>query len=747
VKEAIFIGLLKAQDKAAALREAVRALRAGQPAATTHTVAPESFQQIPGSPFAYWVSKSVRRVFSQFSQFEDGNRVVRQGLATADDFRFLRLWIETSPLTAPIWPPFAKGGEYSPFYFDLPLAINWKDSGASLKAQVLQRYGSYGKRVYGELFYFRPGLTWPLRAAAFSPQARPAGSIFSVRGYSIISENDSSLDSLIGFCSSRIFDHLFKLLLGRDGFPEFIVGILQRLPVPDLSGPGGERLAALAREAVDLKRDLDTVNETSHVFVLPVLLRVRAEALAAEPARTSGSEKASDPSVLARGDAVAPREERERTPDPNATHREPQPVLASRLAAWNERVASAARRLEKIQREIDDLCFDLYGITDADRKAVEEQTGTEVKGLPEPLAADEAASALVSWAVGCALGRFDLRLATGARPLPVLSDPFAPLPSRSPGSLEHGSSGPAGLVPDGYPLRVDADGILVEDEGHEDDLAARLLEVLRLAWGPGADALEAEICEALGAKSLRDYLRKPGKGGFWDAHVARYSKSRRKAPIWWLLQSPRKSASVWLDYHRADKDTLHKVLGKRYLGGRIEGVKHQIAELRPGGKTKDGISKKEEKRLAELDSLLTELEDFAAQIRAVVELKNERGQVAGWDPDLDDGVVLNAAPLHALIPWPAKKKHRARSMSELEVYWHELTEGKYDWAHIAMRYWPDRVTEKCKTDKSLAIAHDLDGQFFPGLREELRRKAEKAAAEPEPDEQEVDTTDEDEPEE
>src|SRR5207253_2931787 len=105
---------------------------------------------------------------------------------------------------------------------------------------------------------------------------------------------------------------------------------------------------------------------------------------------------------------------------------------------------------------------------------------------------------------------------------------------------------------------------------------------------------------------------------------------------------------------------------------------------RPAGKKKAGLTKKEDKRLAEFDSLLTELEEFAAQIRAVVELKNERGQVAGWDPDLDDGVVPNAAPLHALIPWPAKKKHKGRPMSELEVYWHELEEGKYDWAHIAM---------------------------------------------------------------
>jgi hypothetical protein len=41
----------------------------------------------------------------------------------------------------------------------------------------------------------------------------------------------------------------------------------------------------------------------------------------------------------------------------------------------------------------------------------------------------------------------------------------------------------------------------------------------------------------------------------------------------------------------------------------------------------------------------------------------------------------------------------------LKDTWTKLEKGDYDWAHLAMAYWPDRVREKCKTDKSLAIAH------------------------------------------
>ena len=70
----------------------------------------------------------------------------------------------------------------------------------------------------------------------------------------------------------------------------------------------------------------------------------------------------------------------------------------------------------------------------------------------------------------------------------------------------------------------------------------------------------------------------------------------------------------------------------------------------------------------------------------------------------------------------------SRAVSELALYWEELGEEKYDWAKLAMLYWPDRVRERCRTDKSLAIAHNLDSEYFPGLRDELRGQAERTAS-------------------
>ena len=77
-----------------------------------------------------------------------------------------------------------------------------------------------------------------------------------------------------------------------------------------------------------------------------------------------------------------------------------------------------------------------------------------------------------------------------------------------------------------------------------------------------------------------------------------------------------------------------------------------------------------------------------------------------WNPHLDDGVVLTMAPLWRLVP-----QHKAWQ-KELRSRWDELCAGKYDWAHVAMHLWPERVVPQCAKDRSLAIAHGLEDVFW-----------------------------------
>lgn len=81
-----------------------------------------------------------------------------------------------------------------------------------------------------------------------------------------------------------------------------------------------------------------------------------------------------------------------------------------------------------------------------------------------------------------------------------------------------------------------------------------------------------------------------------------------------------------------------------------------------------GNSGKEAKRLAkeveEQEDFLSELRDFQDKLLRAANLQLE--------PDLNDGVVLNIAPLHEVVPW-----------GEAEKYWEELLDGKYEWSSIS----------------------------------------------------------------
>nr|MBA2713581.1 hypothetical protein [Rubrobacteraceae bacterium] len=136
-------------------------------------------------------------------------------------------------------------------------------------------------------------------------------------------------------------------------------------------------------------------------------------------------------------------------------------------------------------------------------------------------------------------------------------------------------------------------------------------------------------------------------------------------------------------------------------------VRDRISELSERVSTAPQGSEK--KRLARdleaLETHLTDLEAFARTLSEVTSRKSSEGETVGWRPELDDGVLLNLAPLHTLMPaWSAEPRKA----------WDSLTSGSYDWSHTAMRYWPERVTEACRNNKSYAIAHGLLEEYAGG---------------------------------
>jgi hypothetical protein len=443
----LFLRLLGEEDKGSALLEAVRSVTAGEADPRVFEVDPASFEQVPGAPFAYWVGQRVRSAFEDLARFDCDERMAKVGLQTSDDFRFLRCHWEANAgvITGlPRWFNFAKGGSFSPYYANLDLAINWHQDGTEAKAWAGSLYdNSHWSRILKNIdFFFRPGLTWPRRTNGLSFRVMPAGCIFADKGPAAFVANDDP-DALLALCAvinSVPFRLLVELQLARTELAQsFEVGLIQQTPVPDLSPADTDRLAALARRAWSLKRNLDTATLTSHAFVLPAVLQ---DFSSLRPPRLCGES------------------------------------LETRIASWSHRVHQTGQALAEIQAEIDARCFDLYGFDEADRAATmgsdalgqsgvaegaepgdsDEDEGTGPSADPKTLAAE-----LLDWLVGVAFGRFDLRLATGERVAPPEPEPFDPLPVCSPGMLTGEDGLPLAEAPPDYPLAFPADGILVDD--------------------------------------------------------------------------------------------------------------------------------------------------------------------------------------------------------------------------------------------------------------------------------------------
>ncbi|MDD5768978.1 MAG: hypothetical protein PHW55_10400, partial [Methanothrix sp.] len=240
---------------------------------------------------------------------------------------------------------------------------------------------------------------------------------------------------------------------------------------------------------------------------------------------------------------------------------------------------------------------------------------------------------------------------------------------------------------------ADNDGVATLDEGHQDDLARKVYSALEIALGEeGANEI---ISTALGDENgdPERALRRHFERDFFKAHLKKY----RKRPVYWLFQSPKKSYSVYVFHEKATVDTLPLILGNRYVAGKINQLKNRIAEVNGSKSSSAGREKKRaEKELEGLETALSDLLDFEKALRQVLGAKDERSRTAGWTPEIDDGVILNLAPLRDLMP----------SWKEPAKFWKGLEAGDYDWSYTAMRYWPDRVLEKCRANKSYAIAHN-----------------------------------------
>ena len=178
----------------------------------------DNFSKIPGSPVAYWVSNAFLRVFDTgvlLGKIADA----KQGVATADNNRFLRLWNEVSinkvsfhthshedaATAREKWFPYNKGGDFRKWYGNNEFVVNWEHDGAELK----QFKGSV---LRNPSYYFKECFSWSLISSSVAAfRYKPAGQIFDVAGMSCFA-SEKQLNYLLALCNTKVVMKILEVI-------------------------------------------------------------------------------------------------------------------------------------------------------------------------------------------------------------------------------------------------------------------------------------------------------------------------------------------------------------------------------------------------------------------------------------------------------------------------------------------------------------------------------------------------------
>ncbi|MGK3963932.1 BREX-6 system adenine-specific DNA-methyltransferase PglX [Sorangium sp. So ce1667] len=320
------------------------------------------------------------------------------------------------------------------------------------------------------------------------------------------------------------------------------------------------------------------------------------------------------------------------------------------------------------------------------QRAVDRPEGAPLPSY-EPVHDPPAPEAHVSFALGVALGRFD-------------ANRNGLLDAAPPDALPAGILfvGPSDHLPDSLPHPA----------------ATPLLR----AWAEHQHA----ICTGK-KQPLRDWLRKD----FFTYHKALYENR----PIYFPLSSDKRTFVAWVSIHRWADNTLQTLLADHLhpLLRKLDGEIADLSQARASSDKKTAIAA--EKQYATVKRLRDELADFIDAVTQCAERGAPptdpacppRAADATFRMDLDDGVMINSAAL-----WPLL----APQWSDPKKWWKQLclADGRkdYDWSHLARRYFPARVDEKCQKDPSLAVAHGCFWKYHPAkayawelrLKDEIR---------------------------
>ncbi|TQE98819.1 MAG: BREX-1 system adenine-specific DNA-methyltransferase PglX [Spiribacter salinus] len=574
-------------EKSAALITASRRLAPGM----VFRVSPVEFGRIPGSPLVYWLPTGVLRMIADSEEM--GQHVdSKQGLATANNERFMRSWHEVSlcqigfniptsedaEKTGLRWFPINKGGQFRKWYGNHEFIVNWQADGREIKAYVTDRYpylnGNIDYVIKDRGRFFHESISWSdITTGANAFRLYPKGFLYDATGHSAFTKTADDSWRILSFCNSRPCELIARAI---NPTVHFHIGYFDKLPWP--AHWDGERQSGRVLRTIAISHADWDAYETSWDFTtLPLL------------------------SPDHRGETLA---------DSYATLR----------THWQCRTD----KMQRLEEENNRIFIEAYGLQDelTPEVPIEEITLTcnpayryGVKISEEErekrLLADTIAEFL-SYAVGCMFGRYSLDkpglvLANQGE---TLADYLAQVPKPS--------------------FMPDEDNVItiLDDTWFTDDIVERFHAFLRVTFGKEHFQENLEFIEDAIGKPVRKYFLKD----FYKDHVQRY----KKRPIYWLFSSPKGSFNALIYMHRYRPDTVSVILNEylREFRTKLAARVQQLEEIEASAASSARDKTAALKEISKLRATIAELEDWERKV--LLPLASEKIEI-----DLDDGVKAN----------------------------------------------------------------------------------------------------------
>lgn len=520
------------------------------------------YTSLPGSPFAYWISNNILDIYEKGTPLGE-IAAPRKGNSTSDNNRFLRLWFEVEKDKMNLhsteinvedskkrrWYPYNKGGGYRKWYGFNEYLIDWYDDAAAIrniKTAVIANYQ----------YFTKPGLTWStVSSNNFSIRWFDEGYIFDNGGCCIFDLGDKR-PYLIALLNSAVFRYIFGQLNPTLNFQS---GEVAKFPV--IISENSE-INDLAIENVKIAKEEYDSYETSWDFKENPLIKVKKENF-------------------------------------------PQGASIEKcFKIWEDKTKENFRKLKSNEERINQIFIDIYNLnSELSAEVNDDDVTLRVADLQTDI------KALISYAVGCILGRYSLD---------------------KPGIAYAGGDWDDSQYQLFYP---DSDGIIpiTEDEYFNDDIVNKFEEFISFAFG--SEYLEENlkyISDAMGGGNPRNTIRSYFVNTFYSDHLKMY----QKRPIYWLFDSGKKNGFKCLIYmHRYQPDTIARIRTDyvheqqaRYRTA-IEEIENRIASAAGSDKVK--LTKK-------LNTLKAQDDEIHAYEEKIHHLADQMISI-----DLDDGVKHN----------------------------------------------------------------------------------------------------------